>query len=346
MGFNKRLFTGGDAGGIVAAENFAPVLYTGSGGTQNITNVGFAPDLVIIKKRGSSTNSQNNTQDTVRGIGSSGGAKIIYTDSSETEIVVADTTNFASFNSDGFTVGGNTFYNGSTETYVSWNFKGGGAASSNTDGTITSQVSKNVAAGFSIATYTGNGTQNATIGHGLESAPDMVIIKSRTGNDAWFVSHSSLSSNQFVELNTTGAATTNSALNHERLSTTFKTTGSSPHDMINKSGADYVMYSFKNITGYQKFGTYEGNQTTGVDNQIDFGFAPRFVLIKNADSAGSQWMVFDSVRTNGMALYLNSVSAEVDYTGDLTLSSQGLRFGSTNINVNRSGDSYLYWAIA
>jgi hypothetical protein len=63
-------------------------------------------------------------------------------------------------------------------TYVAWNWKASNAtAVSNTEGTITSQVSANTTAGFSIVSWTGNGTAGATVGHGLGVAPKMVIVK-------------------------------------------------------------------------------------------------------------------------------------------------------------------------
>ena len=50
------------------------------------------------------------------------------------------------------------------------------SGSSNFSGTIQSNNSANVDAGFSIVTYTGTGS-TATVGHGLSKAPEMVISK-------------------------------------------------------------------------------------------------------------------------------------------------------------------------
>ena len=75
--------------------------------------------------------------------------------------------------------------NASGQNYVAWCWKAGGTAVSNTDGTITSSVSANTDAGFSIVSYTGTGA-NATVGHGLNSAPELVITKDLTGRN-WIV---------------------------------------------------------------------------------------------------------------------------------------------------------------
>jgi hypothetical protein len=111
------------------------------------------------------------------------------------------------------------------------------------------------------------------------------------------------------------------------------------------SGTPIIAYCFKSISGFSKLGSYSGNQSLNVANQINFGFTPGFVMIKNTTNSSSQWIIFDSARTNGYALYANSNSTESNYSTDLLLSSQGLEFKSTNINVNQSGSTYIYLAI-
>ena len=349
MGINKRLFTGAADTPFVAAENFNTALYTGNGGADSVA-VGFQSELTLIKAR-DTAGKWNVWYDIIRGA-----TNMISSNSTGQAQAYGSVTP----TSTGFDIGsasaGDLNTNG--EDYVSWNWKAGGAAVSNTDGTITSQVSVNLAAGFSIATYTGNGTQNATIGHSLESAPDMVIIKNRGQSDSWFVSHVGLDSNQFVELDQTAVATTNSDLNHQRLSTTFKTTSASPHDMINESGETYVMYSFKNIAGYQKFGTYTwtGSNYTAGAMVSDLGFTPRFVMIKGKNE-DSNFSVYDSTRGSGSQRYrlaFNTSAAEV------TTGYQGIGFDSNGFSaivgadgnttasggLNKQNGVYLYWAIA
>ena len=143
---------------VDGSEYFNTVLYTGNGSTQSITGVGFQPDWVWIKQRSGSTRSHR-LNDSVRGAN-----KQLYSDLTFAEATA--TNELTSFDSDGFSLGSANGVNGSYP-YASWNWKAGGAAVSNTDGSITSQVSANVDAGFSIVSYTGVGSTNQTAGHGL-----------------------------------------------------------------------------------------------------------------------------------------------------------------------------------
>ena len=108
-----------------------------------------------------------------------GATKALYSNLSDADTTVSG--HLTSFDLDGFTLGDNSgkgSTNGNTETYVSWNWKAGGSTSSNSDGSITSTVSANITSGFSIVSYTGNGS-NATIGHGLGVTPKTIIVKKR-----------------------------------------------------------------------------------------------------------------------------------------------------------------------
>jgi hypothetical protein len=234
----------------------------------------------------------------------------------------------------------NNNLNNTSHDYISYFWALGGKQTINNDGTSTSVVTANAAAGCSIGLINQPDTTARNFGHGLDGVPEMMIIKTMTSTDDWNVYHSALGNTTRISMNTDAAKVGASTIWDSTTPT------SEVFYLQDQTGGYHLCYFFRSVTGVQSVGSYEGNQATGVDNQIDFGFAPRFVLIKNADSAGSQWMVFDSARTNGYALYVNGTGIEVDYTADLTLSSQGLRFGSTNINVNQSGDTYIYLAIA
>lgn len=344
MSLSKRLISTDAAGAADGSANFSPVIYTGDGGVQSISSLSFSPDMVWIKKRSSATSSNHQIQDTVRGIGSSGGAKIIYPDTTDAEASNADTNYFRSFDSNGFTLGGNTYYNGSSETYVAWCWKGGGSASSNSNGSIISQVSANPAAGFSIATYTGNNTQNATVGHGLGIEPKLVIIKRLDVANAWWIPLPILGSNQFMEFST-AVATTDSQYQYTQTTDIFKFTSSSQSAQYNASGGSYVMYSFADITGYQKIGSYSGTGSAG--KVVSTGFRPRFVLIKATNYAGF-WVMLDDQRTSGTHGKLR-LYAQGNFGED---SSKNIEFNATDFTIQDASDDlngnydYIYLAIA
>ena len=70
--------------------------------------------------------------------------------------------------------------NKNSKDFVAWQWKAnGGTTSANTAGGINSEVQVNATAGFSIVTFTSDGTTN-TVGHGLGVKPDVVMVKSRS----------------------------------------------------------------------------------------------------------------------------------------------------------------------
>jgi hypothetical protein len=150
-------------------DYFNTKLYTGNGSTQTISGLDFAPDWVWLKDRTSAYN--HVVFDKVRGV-----EKRIFPNLTNAEDTAADT--LTAFNSDGFAIGNNVGINTNTNNYVSWNWLANGAGVSNTAGSISSTISANTTAGFSIVSYTGTGA-NATVGHGLGVAPKMMIVKNR-----------------------------------------------------------------------------------------------------------------------------------------------------------------------
>ena len=171
-------------------RHFTSVLYTGAGsGNQSITSLEFQPDFVWIKGR---TDGWHVLVDSVRGAG-----KIIASNESDAEATDSGAaTAFQSFDISGFTVGYNAGWytngsgSGASQNQIAWCWKAGGTAVSNTDGSITSSISANQEAGFSIVTYTGNGSGSGqTVGHGLGKAPKVIFLKKRNAATNWFVYH-------------------------------------------------------------------------------------------------------------------------------------------------------------
>jgi hypothetical protein len=283
------------------------VIYTGTltdaqgtGATQSITGVGFQPDFLWVKSR---TNANGHLLvDAVRTVTS-----YRYLDSASTS--AENTTNsngaISALNADGFTVeNGN---DGSAKAnlvgrvsweYVAWNWKANGSGVSNTDGTITSTVSANTDSGFSIATYTGNGS-TGTVGHGLGATPDMIIVKSRSTAQRWTVFHTS-TSNAYIYLNETFAAeTANANLRFGNNTVVVQPTlsvfsiGNSVD--VNQNTTTYVAYCFAAIPGYSAFGSYTGNGST--DGPFVYtGFRPAFVMIKESSGSGNNWVIYDTAR--------------------------------------------------
>lgn len=324
-------------------EHFNVVTYTGNGTARTISGVGFQPDFVWIKVR--NTAGTHVLTDAVRG-----GNKQLFSNLTNAEGTA--TNKVTGFTSDGFTLGaddgsgtGDANYNGNT--YVAWCWKANGAGSSNTAGSITSTVSANTSAGFSVVTYTGNGTGGATIGHGLGVAPSMVIVKRRDFADDWSCYHTSLGGTKYIDLNSTAAAGTSIVLwNNTNPSSTVVTLGTS--NRINGSSATYVAYCFAEVAGYSKFGSYTGNGSTD-GTMVVTGFRPKFVMVKRTDAVYG-WFIEDSARDtyNEQNKHLRAEVSDAEVSGGWKLDtlSNGFKLRESGNAVNASGGTYIYMAFA
>ena len=332
---------------VKPAENFNTVLYAGNSSSgRAITGVGFQPDLTWLKCR--SLGHSHVISDVVRGATKRLASDMTNTETTQTEYI-------QSFNADGFTVGNDGHVNGS-QTYVAWNWKAGGAGSANTDGTInTTSTSVNSAAGFSISTYTGNGTGGASIGHGLAKTPNLVIVKRRTGgNNSWIVgSVQSLASMDFTDhlvLSDNSSLTDpggNTQWNDQNPTSSVFYVGTNTE--TNHSGSTYVAYCFHNVEGYSKIGVYKGNSNSD-GTFIYTGFRPKFVLCR-VINAGDGWQMQDAVRSpiNPTKLRVEANTSTVEQTGawaEVDFLSNGFKTRNTDQIWNTSDKYYLYYAIA
>jgi hypothetical protein len=326
------------------AGYMAATLYTGNGTSQSISNavngVSFQPDFVWVKDR--SVARSNTLWDSVRGI-----YKVLYSNNTNAE--GTDTTALTAFNSNGFSVGADNGENANGETFVGWQWKAGGTSASNTNGSITSTVSAGATQGFSVVTYTGTGS-TATVGHGLGVAPNMVIVKSRsTAGTDWPVYHSSLGATGILALDSTIAFTTLSTpWNNTAPTSSVFTVGTSGD--TNLSTRTYVAYCFAAVAGYSAFGSYTGNGSA--DGPFVYtNMRSRFVMIKRTDSAGYDWVIYDTSRSTYNAVTLNldpNSSAAETNTGSsgMDITSNGFKLRDGSLFWNASGGTYIYMAFA
>ena len=326
------------------SAHFQTALYTsGTGASITVTNDGnsdLQPDWLWIKVRNGTNN--HNTFDTSRGI-----ANRLKPNTTDAE----DGSSGVSVNSDGFATGtnlGDINNTGGANNYVAWQWKAnGGTTSSNSDGSITSTVQANTTAGFSIITYTGTGS-NATIGHGLGSAPTMVIVKNRSSAEHWMVGHHK-NSNGFqssVFLNLTAGKDTDAVyFNNTAPTSTVISIGT--NDKINHASENHVMYAFAEKQGYSKFGSYTGNANAN-GPFVYTGFAPAWVMVKNIASAIG-WVIQDNTRSStnprNKRLFANITDAEATDT-DFDFLSNGFKLRNSGNTPNKSGEVYIYMAFA
>ena len=325
-----------------AGKFFNPVLYTGTGSSQSITGVGFQPDWVWGKSR--TTVRDHILTDAVRGA-----SNALFANTTSAQVTGSWVT---AFNSDGFTVGTETDTNTNGASFVAWNWKANGSGSSNTAGSITSTVSANTTSGFSVVTYTGNGTANATFGHGLGVQPNFVIVKSRSAVSDWRVWAKAYNGgNGYGILNATNAFTSDDGTLWGSYPTYTGPTSSvitvSAGSSVNGSGATFVAYCFAEVAGYSKFGSYTGNGSTN-GPFVYTGFRPAYVLYKGSSAAGGAWDIHDDTRSpNNVAvqtLFANTAGTEGGIEIDIL--SNGFKIRDTSGNANSSGVTYIFAAFA
>ena len=326
------------------AAYMAATTYTGTGSSVTISNavngVSFQPDFVWIKRRNLTANHQ--LYDSIRGV-----QKALYSDLTSQELT--QTGGITAFLSNGITVGSDAGVNGSGDTQVAWNWKAGGTAVTNTAGSITSSVSANQTAGFSVVTYTGTGSA-ATVGHGLGIAPSMVIVKRRNSTGDWCVWHTSVYSTYgsayLLFLNSTDQALSSTTVfNGNTTSTTFPVVTNSA---VNASGGTYVAYCFAAIPGYSAFGSYTGNGSA--DGPFVYcGFRPKYVLIKRTNDI-SNWTIRDTSRdpynVTTLDLYSNLSNAETSGP-NIDILSNGFKCRDAGGGAtNASGSTYIFACFA
>ena len=324
----------------------AATLYTGTGGTVNVSNavngVSFQPDFVWIKNRGYA---QSNTlYDSVRGV-----YNVLVSNSTVAEDAETANHGLSAFASNGFTLSGETVNQGGVNTspynYVGWQWKAGGTAVSNTAGSITSSVSANTTAGFSVVTCTTQASGTATVGHGLGVAPSLIIQKIRTLAADWYVYNVSIGAGNILKLNTTDASAAASTIWNSTAPT------STVFSLGNGWAGSYstVAYCFAPVAGYSAFGSYTGNGSAD-GPFVYLGFRPRFVIVKSS-SGVADWFEYD---TSINAYNQVSTWLRPDYSGPevtntaqaIDIVSNGFKLRGSDTGVNANGGTFIYMAFA
>ena len=321
--------------------HFQVKTYSGDGSAQSITLDGdedMQPDFIWGKRRNSSA--AHELYDSVRGT-----TKYLISNSTAAEDT--NTNGISAFNSDGFTLAGNSSINNGT--IVAWCWKAGGSASSDSNGSITSSVSANTTAGFSIVAYTGNETAGATVGHGLGAVPQTYWVKSRSVADGWRIYHHKVASDpetDYLVLNNNNA----NADSHGYWNDTAPTSSVfslGPAGEVNTNSSTNIAYCFTEIKGYSKFGSYVANGNS--DNTFVYtGFRPAFLLTKLSSTSGGGWEIVDSKRDgyNGENNRLYPNDTTVEGTGnDYDLLSNGFKVRQSG-GSQQSGRTNIYMAFA
>jgi len=304
-------------------------LYTGTGSSNALTFDGdtdMQPDFVWIKSR--SRTDKHTAWDSVRGVG-----RCLFP--SENNADEDQGTGVTAFGSDGFTVGAMNDVNYTDATFAAWCWK------------------ESATSGMAITAYTGNGSSDRTVSHGLSAAPELVMVKNKASAENWQIYwNDGTERNGFLNINNafvTPATTSIWGTNVPTSSVFYVGDDSS----TNSNTVAYISYAFKSKQGFSKFGSYTGNgQTDGP--YVFTGFRPAFCLIKRADSAAS-WVLIDNKRStssngNPVDKYFNNNTTDTETTGTtytkFDFCANGIKVTEDNTDINASGGTYIYIAFA
>ena len=318
------------------SDYFNTVIYTGNGGTQGITGVGFKPDFNWIKDRDGTPS--HVWHDIIRGV-----TKRLMSNNTNAE----DTgSQINSFDTDGFTVPNNN-NNTNGSDYVAWNWLGSNTTASNGNGSITSTVSVNTTSGFSVVKYPGNGSAGATIGHGLGTTPQIIFIKTiDSASYPWYAYSEAIGNTKHLRLNDTNAEDTALTI-FNNTSPTSSVFSVGTNGGANGSGLNLIAYCFAPKQGFSKMGSYTGNGNA--DGPFIYtGFKPAMIIRKNVNAA-DEWTLIDSTRSpfnpTNATLVPNSTAADsTDWDTDIF--SNGFKPRTVESAHNGNGNKIIYMAFA
>ena len=331
---------GGASAGLDINEVFSTYLYSGTNQARSIVNgidLSGEGGLVWLKDRDNSApHTLHNT--------AIGPLNYLISHSASTNNSGASGYGLTAFNNNGFSLG--TDYegeNGSGKDYVSWTFR---------------EASKF----FDIVTYTGNGVAGRQVAHNLGTTVGMLVVKCTSHGTSWKVQHRSSGANNAMEFDDTRDATVDiddAFWNDTAASSTHFTVGDS--SATNGDGRSYIAFLFAhNASGDGGFGPdgdqdiivcdeWEGSTSSGT--QVDLGFQPQWILIKqSAGSNSSGWQIFDDLRGLSTTTNIRLLANENSGKGGFDASALPLHINSTGFEVRSpfyyaSGRKFIYMAI-
>ena len=175
----------------------------------------------------------------------------------------------------------------------------------------------------------------------------MIWVKNIDSNQPWAVYSAVTGSTHYLGISNAAAASSSAYWNNTNPTSTQFTVNSSAS--VNANNNAHVAYLWGNVSGIIDIGSYTGTGSAGLQINCGFAAGARFVMIKRTDSTGDYY-VFDTERGivsgNDPVLYFNSTGPEPTASDLIDPYSPGFEVATTNADLNASGGSYLYMAIA
>jgi len=330
----------------IPTKQFNVATWTGNSTNDRAISLDMAPDLVVIKERGAANNWYWYDSNRGASVG-------LFSNLNQAE--ATDTSELKSFTSTGFTLGTGGGTNNNNDTYCGWGWRanGGTTTSFSAGGNqLAGTYQANTKSKFSIITYTGSGSANSEVLHGMSATPNFIIFKARNDTHWWGVYHKSGGTvntgyDSLLYLNSDNALASGQAVNIVPDSTKIVMSG---NEQINRSSSyNYVMYAWADVEGMQKFGTYEGNGNA--DGPFVYtGFRPRMVFCKSTET-NEAWVVADTARStfnvvDKITKWNNSNTEASGSTFAIDIVSNGFKIRTSWSGWNESGKPLIYGAWA
>ena len=345
--------------GLDITDVFSTYLYAGTSAEHTITNgIDLAGEGGMIWGKIRSSTDQHWIVDSERGTGSNSNYKYVMPNLTTSELDFASRS-VSSFNSNGFTLqnGTDKQFNESGYNYASWSFR-------------------KAPKFYTCVTWTGDGTNGRAIPHNLGGTVGTLIIKATNGASHWITYHRDLSENfpastDVLFLDLTNSKTGVADVIKGVSDTTFTVGNNSAANgnsniHANNSGYTYVAYLFAHNDGDGEFGpdgdqdiikcgSYTGDGSTDGSKQVELGWEPQWLLIKQSSGGTNNWQLYDTMRgivtgTNSgqskvSGLYPNNSDPEDLNLSRLTVNQTGFSPSTADGSVNASGATYIYMAI-
>ena len=222
-------------------------------------------------------------------------------------------------------------------------FTNGGA-----DSTRTAWMWARARGYFDVVAYSGTGSAR-TQSHNLGAVPEMMWVRPRNLAENWAVYHKDVGATKYLQLNTTNAEATSSTRWNDTTPTSSVFSLGADNEVNASGGYNYIAYLFATVAGVSKVGSYDGDGNSG--RVIDCGFTngASFVLARSYTHSDN-WFLFDSARGivagNDPYYRLNTTDAEVTNADLIDVDSSGFIVNNTNGDLNDTGRSYIFYAIA
>jgi len=335
-----------------ANRHFDAVKYDGTGNAGLNVPFNFEPDMVWIGHLSTNTNRTPYFNDQS---GAKSPAESWTNDATQSTEGVHFNNGVTAYSSSGITLGDKNNFNEANREHIAygWNF-GSGSMTANTDGSIQTSVKVNTTAGQGMMTYTGNGASTASIGHGLNKAPEWAIFNNLDDNSTAIGWHHHLNArspaNQFFPLDNLVANDTNNTSVFPSVPTNSVFNLGS-NNSVNGSNDKIVAYYWHGVEGYSHFGSYYGNN----DDRGPFiycGFQPAWIWLWTDGNWQSIWDKSRHVNgststTNGYIMWgtdynpNNNGSTAGDY---MDIHSNGFRLPDTNAAFNQINTRQHFYA--